>query len=281
MTAATPASADLCLPLSGATRLVAIVGDPIAQVKSPAGVTRALQGHGRNAIVIPVHASPADLAECVRGLSKMQNLDGIIVTVPHKFAMHAFCATATDRAQFLGAVNTLRRNADGSWHGDMVDGIGFVRGIREAGCQPQGARALLIGAGGAGSAIAWSMLDAGVAELAIHDGDRVRRDALIERLRGRYGERVCVGSDDPRGFDLVLNASPCGMQASDPSPVPLRHLNGEMFVADVITAPAVTPLVQAARDLGCKTQVGGGMFAAVCDLMVDFLLEAGPLARVS
>lgn len=259
--------------LSGETRVIAIVGDPIAQVKSPAGVTQALLDKGRNAVVVPIHVSPADLEAFVRGVSLAKNFDGLIITVPHKFAAYGLCATATARAHFLGAVNTLRRNADGRWHGDMFDGIGFVAGLRAAGCQPQGQAALLVGAGGAGSAIAQALVEAGVASLAIHDGDSVRREALIDRLRSRYAVPVTAGSADPSGCTLVVNATPVGMRSGDPLPVDIGKLTPQMFVGDVITAPAVTPLLEAARRIGCRTQVGAGMFLGVRELMVDFLLE--------
>lgn len=256
--------------LSGETRVVPIIGDPIAQVKSPAKVTEALLERGRNCVVVPVHVTSSDVHGFIRGVSFAKNVDGIIATVPHKFAAYEHCSTATGRAQFLGAANILRRNS-GGWHGDQVDGLAFVRGIRSAGCTPEGQRALLVGAGGAGSAIAQALLDAGVAELAIHDGDAIRRDALVHRLKGRYAA-VYTGSADPGDYTLVVNATPAGMRPDDPYPVDVAKLSPEMFVADVITAPAVTPLVVAARRIGCKTQVGGAMFAAVSEFMVDFLI---------
>lgn len=265
--------------LNGETRVLAIVGDPIAQVKSPGGVTAALAERGCNAVLVPMHVAPADLGEFVRGISLAKNFDGISITVPHKFAAFALCASTTERAKFLGAVNIMRRNADGSWHGDMCDGEGFVAGIREAGCEPAGRRALLVGAGGAGSAIALALLDAGVTELAIHDGDEARRGALIERLQAKYAGKVGVGSSDPSGFDVVVNATPAGMRADDPLPVQADKFTAAMFAGDVVTVPAVTPMIQAARDKGCRTQIGTGMFAAVRDRMIDFIVEAGPLAR--
>lgn len=265
--------------LSGETRVIAIIGDPIAQVKSPAGVTQALQEQGRNALVVPFHVKPADLDQLMQGISLVRNFDGVIATVPHKFSAYKYCATATDRSHFLGAANVLRRNPDGSWHGDMVDGPAFVSGIREAGCQPHGQRALLVGAGGAGCAIALELLEAGVAELAVHDEDAQRREALLARLNARFEGRVRAGSADPSGFTLVVNATPVGMQASDPYPVRVEKFTPAMFVADVITSPAVTPMIAAARELGCGTQVGGGMFSANQDMMLRVLLEDGPLAR--
>lgn len=266
---------DMTDTLNGATRVHFIVGDPIAQVKSPAGVTEAFHRHGRNAICIPAHVAPGALASWAQGVSQAQNADGIIVTVPHKFACRDLCATVSDRAAFLGAVNTMRRNPDGTWHGDMFDGLGYVEAMRSQGCEPAGRRALLVGAGGAGSAIAHALVVAGVTELAVHDADTARRDALVDRLAGLRLGRVSVGSPDPRGFDIALNATPIGMQAGDPYPMDVTGFTPAVFVGCVITAPAVSPMVQAARDVGCSTVTGADMFARVRNLMVDFLLEVG------
>lgn len=260
-------------PLSGATRLHYIVGDPIAQVKSPAGVTQAFADRGRDAVCVPAHVPPAHLADWVCGASLAQNVDGIIVTVPHKFACTDLCATTSDRAAFLHTVNTMRRNADGGWHGDMFDGLGFVTALQEKGCQPAGKKALLVGAGGAGSAIAHALVMAGVSELAIHDPDDRRRGSLVDRLAGLGKCPVVHGSADPSGFDLVLNATPVGMKAGDPYPLDVSKLRPNMFCGCVITVPAVTPFIAAARERGCGTMTGTDMFAKVRDLMVAFFME--------
>ena len=260
--------------LSGATRVHFIVGDPIAQVKSPAGVTQAFQDAGRNAVCVPAHVSPADLAGWAEGVSKAQNVDGIIVTVPHKFSCFDLCATTSDRGRFLKAVNTLRRNADGTWHGDMFDGMGYVEALKSKGCEPQGQRALLVGAGGAGSAIAYSLVTSGVRELAIHDPDTARRDGLIARLGNLGLAKVSAGSSDPTEFDICINATPIGMRDGDPHPIDSSKINAQQFVGCVITAPAVPPMIAAARAVGCNTMTGADMFARVRDLMVEFLLEA-------
>jgi shikimate dehydrogenase len=264
---------DMTDTLNGATRLCFIVGDPIAQVKSPKGVTQAFVDHGRNAICIPAHVSPADLSAWAAGISLARNVDGIIVTVPHKFACRELCATVSERSAFLGNVNTMRRNPDGTWHGDMFDGLGFVEAMRAKGCEPQGRRALLVGAGGAGSAIAHALVVAGVTELAIHDPDFARRDGLVQRLVGLGLGQVRTGSPDPSGFDIAINASPIGMQTGDPLPIDASRFAPAQFVGCVITSPAVPPMIQAARDAGCVTLTGTDMFARVRDLMVGFLLE--------
>jgi shikimate dehydrogenase len=261
------------LVLDGATRLIPIIGDPIAQVKSPAGVTQALQQRGLNAVCAPFHVTTDDVDHFIDAAKSVQNIDGMIVTVPHKFAAYRHCDSATKRAHLLGSVQILRRDADRTWHGDHLDGEGFVAGIRAAGARPKGQRALLVGAGGAGSAIALALLEAGVERLAIHDSDVARRDALLAKLQPRFGASATMGSANPAGYALIVNATPSGMQAGDPLPIDGK-LEPHMFVADVVTAPAVTPLIEAARAAGCRTQVGAGMFEGVTELMVRFLSES-------
>ncbi len=258
--------------LDGATRVFFIVGDPIAQVKSPAGVTQGLQARHRNAMVMPAHVVPARLAQWLTGVSQAQNVDGIIATVPHKFAAYDLCASTSARATFLRAANVMRRNADGSWHGDMCDGAGFVEAMRGHGCEPAGRSALLVGAGGAGSAIAHALVMAGVSALAIHDQDATRRATLVDRLAGLQRSSVVAGSTDPRGYDIVVNATPVGMRIDDPYPLDVGQLGAGMFVGCVITAPAVTPLIAAARAKGCRTMTGTDMFCRVRDMIVAFLL---------
>ena len=265
------------LNLTGATRLNIILGDPIAQVKSPGGVTQAFIDRAHDGVLVPVQIGVEELASLLAVADNIRNLDGIIVTVPHKFACFKHCRSASGRASFLAAVNIMRRRRDGGWHGDMVDGLGFVGAVRSKGYDPHGKRALLVGAGGAGSAIAMALVEAGVRELAVHDGDAARRDHLIERLRSLGTADILVGSSDADGFDLVANATPAGMKPGDPLPVDVAQLKPTTFVGCVITVPAVSPLVAATRRLGCPTSTGTEMYNALQSTLVDFLLapEAG------
>lgn len=258
------------LELDGASRLHFVIGDPIAQVKSPTGVSEILQARGHNALCIPGHVAPQDLMPFWQGLRRLQNLDGVIVTVPHKIAATEMVDRLSERAAFLGAVNTIRRTPTG-WEGDMFDGMGHVAALRKAGCVLEGKRAILAGAGGAGSAIAHALVLAGVSELAIHEMDEARRNSLITRLASLGKARVSAGSADPSGFDVVVNATPTGMREGDPLPFDGDRLSADMFIGEVITQPAVSPLVARARALGCGTITGYDMFVEVRDLMVDYL----------
>jgi shikimate dehydrogenase len=211
--------------LDGATRLIPLLGDPIAQVKAPAGLTAEFARRGHNMMVVPFHVTPDHFSSVVASLGPIRNVDGFIATVLHKFAAHDQCSTLSPRAKCLGVVNVVRRNGDGGWHGDMLDGLGFVRGIEVAGCRLPGRRALLVGAGGAGSAIALALLDGGVAQLAVHDQDGAKREALIARLDNVHAGKALVGSTNPLGFDIIVNATPMGMREGDPVPVEVETLS--------------------------------------------------------
>lgn len=258
---------------SGATRLYVIVGDPIAQVRSPAGVSAAFAACGHDGILMPVQVAPADLPDFLSVATRLRNLDGIVATIPHKFACYQACASATERAHFLRTVNLMRRRADGSWHGDMVDGLGFVSAARAKGIDPAGMGALLVGAGGAGSAIALALVEAGVSELAIHDSATERRDVLIGRLNGLGKAPVRAGTMDPAGFDFVANATPAGMKEGDPLPVDVARLAPSAYCGCVITKPEVSPFIAAARKAGCVTGTGTDMYQQHQGIIVDFLLH--------
>lgn len=261
----------------GETRIFPIVGDPIAQVKSPARLSELMADQGVNGLVTPAHVHPADLAAFVLGAKATQNVGGIIATVPHKVAIAAFCDRLTERARMAGSVNIMVRDADGLWTGDNTDGVGHLEGIAAAGFDVVGKTALLVGTGGAGSAIAYEILARGAAALAVHDIDTARREALIARLAERFPGRIRAGSPDPTGFALVANATPLGMREGDPLPVVAARLVAGQFVSDVVTKPAIPPLIAAARAAGCGTLPGIGMFEAQAVLLADILTGRRPI----
>lgn len=258
--------------LNGATRLFPIIGDPVEYAQSPASLSRTFAERGDNGLCVPLHVSEGDLDIVIAGLTASMNVDGILVTMPHKFTAFAHCATSSERARLLGVVSVMRRNPGGTWHGDMLDGLAFVKAQRDHGARVAGSRALLVGAGGAGCAIAIALLDAGVRELVIHDADQRRVATLLGLLSGIGDGEVTAGSANPAGCDLVFNATPMGMAEGDPLPVDAALLTSSMFVGDVVAGHGVTPLLEAAQTAGCKTANGEHMVEAVQDLMADFML---------
>lgn len=254
--------------------MFAILGDPIGQVKSPAQVTASLRARSRNAILVPLHVTSSDFDDVVRALEAIRNLDGLVITVPHKFAAFQHCKQVTERASFLQAVNVMRRSRSGAWEGDMCDGQGFVDAILQKGDVLAGKRALLLGAGGAGTAIGYALLEAGVDRLSIHDIDKMRKRELVQKLRQRFDDRVCEVESDPGEFDIVANATPAGMENLQDSPINLERLRPTMIVGDVVTATGETALIRAARSIGCVCSTGHDMYRALQETMVDFLLSS-------
>jgi shikimate dehydrogenase len=258
--------------MSGETCLYPIIGDPISFVRSPQRLTAKFEELGHNGICVPMQVPAKALQNVLRGLGPVPNVRGLLITMPHKNAMYAHCATSSKTSKLLGVVSIARRNVDGSWHGDMLDGVAFVAALRKEGAKPDGARVLQLGAGGAGSAIAVALIEAGVRELVLHDANESRCNELAQLLSDLDRGRVIVGAADPTGCDIVVNATPMGMSLNDPLPVPVHLLNSAMFVGDVVAGHGITPFVEAARAAGCQTADGFQMVEAGIEIMPDFLL---------
>ena len=265
--------------LSGETALYPILGDPIRYVKSPQLLTAALHARQHNGICVPMQVAAGELEPVVHTLQLVPNVRGLLITMPHKNTMPAHCGTLSETARLLGAVNIVRRNQDGSWHGDMLDGLAFLATLRKVGAHLEGSRVLQVGAGGAGSAIAIALLSAGIRELVLHDISPARLDPLV-RLLVRLDRAPVAAAPadlsgiDPAGFDIAINATPMGLSPDDPLPIPGHLLTPAIFVGDVISGHGVTPLMQAARNAGCKTADGFKMVEAGVEIMPDFLLNS-------
>jgi shikimate dehydrogenase len=268
----------MSLSLDGETRLHLIIGDPVAQTRSPAGLTQEFARRWVNAVCVPVEVAAADFDQFMRAAKRARNIDGMVITVPHKFAALDHCDEASEHARFLGAANLLRRLGADRWAGDMTDGIAMGAALRRAGCEPDGRRALLVGAGGAGSAVALALIEGGVASLTVADLDAARRDALVQRLAARAGSRVQSGAADAAGFDLIVNATPSGMRPDDLLPLDIARLEPSACLADLITRPVMTPLLEAARRRGAMVVTGEDMFAVQAGIMADILLAPQPRA---
>ncbi len=262
--------------VDGATRLLGIVGDPVAQVRSPPLWSALFRYNRINAICVPFHVHPPDFAQFVDGLRTAGNVLGLYVTIPHKLAAARHADRLTPRARKVGTANLLRPLPDGGWEGDMLDGFGFVAALRAAGQRIEGRHALVVGAGGVGSAIAFALAEAGAARVAIADIDAERAAALSLRVLRLAGVRSCVSPARAEGFDLIVNASPMGMRAEDPLPVDLSGLTADALVGDVVISRDLTPLLKAARARGCHVQEGSEMTDQQGAAMAAFLgLETG------
>lgn len=258
--------------ITGHTRLFGIVADPISHVKTPQGLNPLMRDRGVDGVLVPFHVSPPDLATFVHTLRALRNFGGAIVTVPHKTAIVALCDAVEPPAAAVGAVNCIRREDDGRIVGAILDGKGFVEGLRSEGIPVEGRSVFLAGAGGAASAIAFALADAGIGRLAIANRTRTRSADLAERLAIVYPVlAVDTAPASPAGFDLVINATALGLREMDPLPLDVTVLNGREIVAEIIMSPRTTPLLAAAAAKGCRIQYGQPMLDCQLELMADFM----------
>ena len=256
-------------PVNGSTRLLGVVGDPIAQVRSPAVWNGLFSRNRVNAVCIPLHVQAAAVSALFAGVRTLRNLQGLIVTIPHKPAALPLVDEATDRARQVGAVNVVRIDSAGRTTGDILDGEGFVAGLRAARQAIADRRALVVGSGGVGSAIAFAVAGAGAREVVLSDLVPDRAERLAARLADA-GYSARVGAPDAAGFELVVNASPAGMRPDDPLPIDCARLDSTAIVADVVVQAGLTPLLTLARERGCFVQPGTVMSDHQVPAMAEF-----------
>lgn len=264
--------------ITGHTRVFGILADPIHHVQTPQGINRLLDASAFDGVMVPIHVHPAGLNDMVQGLRRMHNLGGFVVTVPHKTAMPALCDELTPAAARIGAVNVVRRTAEGRLIGGMLDGEGFVAGLRSADIEPAGRSVYLAGAGGAASAIAYALAQCGVARLTIANRTMAKAAELVARMREDFPAlAITVGSDDPSLHELVVNGTSLGLREGDALPLDVGRLAPGQTVAEIIMQPAHTPLLLAAAARGCHVHLGAPMLASQVALMAQFMGVPGVL----
>ena len=275
------------LPITGATRVFCIIGAPVAPLRSPAFFNALFAKSRTDAVFVALEIGAADVVRGFEGLRAMRNIAGMVVTMPLKQMVLPLVDELMPTAKLVGAVNTIRREADGRLVGDMFDGKGGVLGLRWNGHEPRGRRVLLVGVGGAGSALAFALAEAGVAVLTIADLDAGRARDVAARVRAACPTcSVRVGPPDPRGQEIVINATPLGMKPGDGLPIDAALLAPGTVVFDIITNPDPSPLMIAAAARGCPAIGGrhlyeGQAFYATRFLGIDFVPEGRPVVETS
>lgn len=265
-------AAGVPMAITGRTAVMLILADPVAQIVGTHVLNRAFAEAGLDVAVVPLQVRPGDLAAALELIRRTPNVVGTGITIPHKIAATGLVDGLTEAARAVGAVNFIRRNADGSLTGTNVDGAGFLAGLVAEEVAPEGMRVAQIGAGGVGRAIAFALAGAGVAELHIVNRDAGKAAALAAAVRGAAPDCRVRAASLPglSGFDLVVNATALGMRPGDPLPHNLTGLKRHAVAADVVMTPAVTPMLAAAARLGCKTVPGMAMMRPQAGLVARF-----------
>ena len=257
--------------IRGTTALIAHLGFPTFTFKSPMIYNPYFEQAGIDAVVVPMACRAEHYANFLRCVFTLDNIRGALITMPHKVATVALLDKASASVRIAGACNAVRRDADGALVGDMFDGEGFVRGMRRKGVQPEGVRALVVGCGGVGSAIAASLAAAGAATISLVDTQPGAADALAGRISAHYPDlQLHTGTNDPAGHTVVVNATPLGMKDGDPMPMDVARIAPDAFVGEVVLKTGKTAFVQAAQARGCRVQVGSDMLFEQIPAYLEF-----------
>lgn len=262
--------------ITGLTRLFAIIGDPVAHVRTPMVFNEFFEARGIDAVCVAIHIGKDELATGWAGLKAIRNLDGFIVTAPYKAECAALCDRLVDDGAHTQVVNTVRREADGSLTGTLLDGRGFVAGLTTSGHEVAGRSVYLAGAGGAGTALAYALAGSGVARLTIHNRTRSKAESLIASVARAFPDcRVTLGTRDASGHDYAVNATSLGLKEDDDHSFDLASVDKAAIVAEVVMKPQMTPLLAAAKERGHVIHFGTHMLDGQRDMMMDFfgLLE--------
>jgi shikimate dehydrogenase len=257
--------------ISGRTTLIAHLGYPTEAFKAPMIYNPYFEKAGIDAVVMPMGVKTEDYAQVLKALFRLTNIRGALVTMPHKVTTVALLDEVTPTVQIAGSCNAILRRPDGSLLGDMFDGAGFVRGVERKGRPLKGAKALVVGSGGVGSAIAASLAAAGISAIGVFDANSAAAESLGERLSEHFPKlKIETGSKDPEGYDVVINATPLGMKEGDPLPIDIARVAPSAFVGEVVMKQEMTPLLRAAKAKGCTIQVGTDMLFEQIPAYLEF-----------
>lgn len=258
----------------GGTKVLALIADPVGQARSPGLANGLLHQRGQLGpfVLLPMQVSAAALADVLTGLRQIHDFAGAIVSMPHKTSIVPLLDELTPEAQQVGAVNVVRKAPGGWLTGTVLDGEGFVGGLKRSGHRVQGASCLLAGAGGAASAIAFALAKYGCASIRIINRTAARAASLAARIRHAFpAVQVDSGDAGNQAFDLAINGTPLGMHAGDPLPIPEAVVSRSAVVADCVIAPAMTRLLATAQGHGCAIQSGVPMLTAQMAMLLEFM----------
>ena len=259
------------MKINGNTELIAHIGYPTHSFKAPMIYNPFFVKHDINAVVVPMGCKPEDFSVFLKSVFQLSNIRGALITMPHKVTTVGLLDEVSATVKVAGACNAVKRTEDGRLVGDMFDGEGFVRGVQRKGFDLTGKRVLVVGSGGVGCAIAASLAGAKIAAITLFDVNAASAEALGQRLKQNYPHiEVTTGSNDPAGHDLVVNATPMGMNEGDALPMDVSRISPDAFVGEVVMKTEMTAFLQAAKNRGCRVQVGSDMLFEQIPAYLEF-----------
>ncbi|PSM16805.1 hypothetical protein [Nitratireductor sp. StC3] len=272
------------LRLGGSTKLLCMIGHPIAQVRAPELVTNEFNRRGINAVLVPCDVQPRDFATVLPSLMRIENLAGFLITVPHKPRVVEFADSLGPHASHAGVASALVRLADGRWRGEAFDGIGCIEAFRHRSVDLVNKRVMLLGCGGAGSSMAIALAKEKPAEIYLVDPIIERAEALMQAVLSTNASVKLMSHNRPiqlSDIDILINASTIGMRDPSHMPIEVDCFPKNIVVFDAVAKEGGTKLLNLARANGCVAIDGVDMMHGQNGKIVDFMVDGWAEARHS
>jgi shikimate dehydrogenase len=257
-------------------QIVAIIGDPIRQAQSPAVFGSYFNKHRIEAVMVPLQVTASEFERVLNGLRGIRNFAGLVVTIPHKMQACQIADVRGPMARATGTANVLAPIGDNQWSAEMFDGIGLLTALDSRQIEITGLDVLLIGAGGAGTAVAVALEQHGrVGRISIVETDPTRADTLATKLSDA---RVITTQGAPielSAYQLIINTSPVGMRSNE-TPLALSGCAAGTIVCDAVMDPPRTEFLRQAQRKGCVIVAGLEMLQGQVEPLARYLGLAAP-----
>ena len=247
--------------ISGKTRVCGVIGDPIEHTLSPIMHNAAFEALKLDYVFLAFKVKPAEVGNAISGMRAL-TIHGLNVTMPHKSTVINYLDEIDQASKTIGSVNTILNKA-GRLFGFNTDGIGALKALRENGVEPRGKKVLLLGAGGAARAIAYTLAQE-ADELVILNRTAKPATELTNLLKKAFNKKVIANALTPGTIkdnlvdsDVLINATSVGMKPNaNQTPVAPEWLKADLAVMDIVYSPVETKLAKDAKAVGAKVVSG-------------------------
>ncbi|MEC3908827.1 hypothetical protein VOI54_17500 [Tamlana sp. 2201CG12-4] len=262
------------MQINGKTKVYGILGDPIHQVTTPELMNSIFDNKKENKVLLPFHVDKHGLKSTINGLKSIQNFKGAVITMPHKIEIVKYLDEVSNEVKRAGACNVIKRTHKGLLKGDLLDGKGFIEGLRQHNHSIKSKNIFLLGAGGAASGIAHALCEIGINKLTIYNRSKPKALLLIQSLKAIHSNiEIDYNNQILQDTDVLINATSVGMNENDQPLLSLSNLDSNTLVAEIIISPAMTCTLKRAIEKKCKIHYGIAMLEGQIKLMNEFMDE--------
>lgn len=275
---------EVAMPITGKTKIIPILADPIAHVETPRIMNMLLRKANYDAVCVPFQVAAENLSQCLQSFKLIPTIVGAVVTVPHKMTMAELTQVKGSQSQVIGAVNAIRFDEQRQVHGEMFDGKGFVQGLINNDVKVDAdLKVFMAGAGGVARGIAFALLERGVKTLRVHNRTQDKAEEMVKALQAYAPDADIAYADaNVQGVDLCINATSAGMLGALENVLPFNidALDQNVCVAEVVMNPPKTQILLQAETKGMKIVPGQAMLMAQIGQLAAFILDEPELALI-